>query len=89
MKTLKCYALSFFVFVCFVSTAIAQEEWNGDGLKFSFETLLRNQIVLPPSPEAASLGKYGNMPVSHFTGAPQVQVPIYTLGAVTCPGLRP
>ncbi|MBO9563694.1 MAG: hypothetical protein J7621_13010 [Niastella sp.] len=35
--------------------------------------------VIPPSPEAASLGQYGNVPVSLFTGTPNISVPLYEL----------
>lgn len=35
--------------------------------------------VVPPSPEAASLGKYGNVPVSLFTGQPKVSIPLTDL----------
>ncbi len=35
--------------------------------------------VIPPAPEAASLGKYGNVPLSLFTGTPSVSVPLYQL----------
>lgn len=31
------------------------------------------------SPEAASLGKYGDIPVSHHTGTANISIPIYTL----------
>src|SRR5258708_35764953 len=31
------------------------------------------------SPTAASLGKYGDIPVSYHTGIPQISVPIYTV----------
>src|SRR6185369_3569598 len=31
------------------------------------------------SPTAASLGKYGDIPVSYNTGLPQVSLPIYTV----------
>lgn len=35
--------------------------------------------VVPPSPEAASLGKYGNYPVSYYSGTTNVSVPLYTI----------
>ncbi|MCJ8165967.1 RHS repeat protein [Pontibacter sp. E15-1] len=36
--------------------------------------------VLPPTPEAASLGRYGEVPVSLHTGAANVGIPIFELG---------
>ena len=39
------------------------------------------QTVIPPSPEAASLGKYGEFPVNLYTGQAQLSVPIYTIEA--------
>jgi YD repeat-containing protein len=43
--------------------------------------------VIPPSPEAAELGKYGNVPVSLFTGTPQVSIPLFELKGrvLSCP----
>jgi len=35
--------------------------------------------VLPPSPNAASLGKFGDIPVSLYTGVPNVSMPLYKL----------
>ncbi len=37
--------------------------------------------IIPPSPTASGLGKYGEIPVSHFTGTAGVSVPIYDLPA--------
>lgn len=34
------------------------------------------QSLLPPSPGTASLGKYLEIPVSNYTGIPQIQIPI-------------
>lgn len=35
--------------------------------------------IIPPSPNAASLGKYGQVPVGLFTGTPQVNIPLYEI----------
>src|SRR5690554_352982 len=36
----------------------------------------RAKQIVPPSPEAAELGKYGNVPVSLFTGTPSISIPL-------------
>lgn len=38
-----------------------------------------NTQVIPPSPTAAALGKYGDIPVSLYTGVPNISIPIYTV----------
>lgn len=40
-----------------------------------------------PSPEVANLGTFGNIPVGHYTGTPNITVPIYTMkvGNVSIP----
>ena len=35
--------------------------------------------IKPPSPNAASLAKYGDIPVGKYTGTPNISVPIYTI----------
>ncbi|MFD0963209.1 RHS repeat domain-containing protein [Pseudofulvibacter geojedonensis] len=35
--------------------------------------------IIPPSPEATSLGKYVEVPVSHYTGMPNISVPIHNI----------
>lgn len=37
------------------------------------------QVSIPPAPEAASLGKYIDVPVDYYNGLAQVSVPLYTL----------
>lgn len=34
--------------------------------------------VIPPAPEAASLGKYTDMPVSYSSGLPQISIPMFS-----------
>ena len=46
---------------------------------------LSELTVLPPSPEAANLARYGNLPVSYYTGAVQLSIP---LAEVTAGPLR-
>jgi YD repeat-containing protein len=35
--------------------------------------------IVPPAPNAASLGKFGDVPVSTYTGIPNISVPLYTV----------
>jgi len=43
--------------------------------------------VIPPSPEASALSRYADIPVSFYTGTPQIEIPLYTLkcGDLTIP----
>ena len=34
-----------------------------------------------PSPNAASIGKYGDIPISYHTGVPNISIPIHTISA--------
>ncbi len=40
---------------------------------------LLNRNPLPPSPEAAALGRFGEVPVSLYTGVPMIDIPLVTL----------
>src|SRR4051812_1639591 len=35
--------------------------------------------VTPPSPNAAAFQKYGEIPVSPYTGIPDISIPVYTV----------
>lgn len=35
--------------------------------------------IIPPSPTAAALGKYGEIPVSLYTGVPNISIPLFTI----------
>lgn len=50
---------------------------------FSFNCIGQQQIPIKnvPSPEIAGLGEYGKVPVSLYTGVPDISVPIYELKA--------
>jgi YD repeat-containing protein len=53
------------------------------GIGASAQTTPSNTIVLPPvippSPNAASLGKYGDIPVSNYTGVPNISIPLFDI----------
>jgi len=44
-------------------------------------------VEIPRTPTAASLGKYGDIPVSYHTGVPSISIPVYTVqeGDLTLP----
>jgi hypothetical protein len=45
-------------------------------------TIMRGQnlpTIVPPSPQAIQYNRYGEIPVGHTTGVPQIDIPIYTL----------
>jgi YD repeat-containing protein len=39
------------------------------------------KTVIPPSPNAAALGKYGDWPINLYTGTVGINIPLYTLSA--------
>ena len=53
------------------------------GLSVVFSVTLNAQLTEPvysvPTADVASLGEFGEVPVSHFTGVPDVSIPLYTI----------
>lgn len=45
----------------------------------AYSQTVKGWEVVPPSPDAAALGKYGNTPVGMFTGTPEISIPLYTV----------
>jgi hypothetical protein len=66
--------LSFCISSCFVLTAQIP---SFEGTKSASSMLL--QRIVPPSPTAASLGKYGDQQINMFTGTSAVNIPIYEI----------
>lgn len=68
---LVCESLFFCIIFSFKSTGQSSQ---------SAEQQIENlKNVIPPSPNASSLGKYGEWPVSLYTGVPSISIPIYDL----------
>ena len=55
--------------MCAMQTAVAQD--------VSEESILNK--ILPPSPQAAALASYGDYPVSHTSGLPDISIPLYEI----------
>ena len=53
----------FVALYCLFSSVYAQETFN----------------IIPPSPTAAALGKYGDIPVNTYTGIPSIDIPLYEI----------
>lgn len=43
------------------------------------EEMSYNATSFPPSPNAAALARFGDIPVSMYTGTPSIEVPLYTV----------
>jgi YD repeat-containing protein len=56
-----------FLFICIRFSATSQG------------TSLQPNKITPPSPTAAALGKYGEIPVQLHTGVPTIEIPLYTI----------
>ena len=49
------------------------------GLLLFYPTLIYCQLPAVPSPTAANLGLYEDIPVSYFTGTPSISIPLYEI----------
>jgi len=59
-----------FLFISFISLCISLSSVGQN-----FNNAMTNFV--PPSPSAAALGKFGDIPVSYSTGIPNITIPIY------------
>lgn len=64
MKNKQLCTLLLLILACFLSV-------RADGISYS---------SFPPTPEAASLGKYGQYPVTLYNGLVDISIPIYDIG---------
>ncbi len=51
---------------------------NGQFVKGTTDNGILPKLI-PSSPEANSLGKYGDWPMSYFSGNPNISIPLYTI----------
>lgn len=82
MISLRCLKINCLLLVSmtFANKLFSQEENTNETLAIKVsQTVFKQKQVVPPSPEAASLGKYGNVPVSLYTGTPNISVPLYQI----------
>lgn len=47
----------------------------------SYQHQIKPPAVVPPSPDAAALGKYGSIPVGLHTGIPKISIPLHVVKA--------
>lgn len=59
----------------------------GQSQQIDFTKALKMSQVVPASPDAAGIEKFGNIPVSYATGVPDISIPVWTIkcGNLTWP----
>lgn len=62
--------------MCVLSFFISKGQASPDEQHISHKQF---QSVVPQSPNAASLGKYGEIPVGMYTGIPSISIPLYEI----------
>lgn len=63
----------FRIIIFLLVTCLGHSLFGQDNAKAAFPE------VVPPAPDAAALGKYGEIPVGTYTGIPEVNIPLYTV----------
>jgi len=75
----KFYALAFFS-VFGVSAFATNEPSGGSGSQVDTHTYAQSKFdIIPHSPEVESLGRYGILPVTLYTGLPQISIPLFEI----------
>ena len=81
MKPFRIFILT----TCLLSVCNSFSHAQGDEQGFRDGVFLQKRMVVPPSPDAASLGKYGDANVNMYTGALGLNIPIYAIPAKDIP----
>lgn len=79
MKQVRRYILGILIATSYTGSIMAQSQPQSQ--------VPAPKEIVPPSPNAQAFAKYGNVPVSLYTGVPNISVPIYEIKArgVTVP----
>ncbi len=83
MKKNKKYKQHIIILLLFISNTMINAQRNLEQINHQLDL---NPINFP-SPNASTLGLYGTIPVSHFTGIPNINIPLYTIndGSIEVP----
>ena len=65
-------SLLFLVSALLISFGVSAQTDNVTSLNYAPE-------IIPQGPDAAALGRYGEHPVSYYTGTPQINIPLFEL----------
>jgi hypothetical protein len=79
MKVKKCRSGLYFLLVALSGICIS---YPSNAQSVNFSPALKNgtsKDFVPASPSASSLGIYGQIPVSNFTGIPVIDIPLYQI----------
>ena len=68
-----------FVLIILNLILIQSYSQGGDPNVLNLSNVINYPGVIPSSPNAASLGKYGDIPVSYYTGVPSINIPIFEM----------
>jgi RHS repeat-associated protein len=64
----------------FAGNVKGQDEGNDPGpVDFQPNSWIQANQVVPPSPQAAALGRFGNVPVNYHSGSPAIEIPLHTI----------
>ncbi len=79
---------NYFILIIFIFLGLSiQAQAQNDTLKFkggggdNSDFIPTTPDIFPPSPTAAEFAKYGEIPVSYYTGTPNIEIPIYSISS--------
>lgn len=67
------------IFILAVGLLLSATKPFAQQLKTEIQSAAQSRTYLNASPQATAFGIYGQVPVSHFTGTPQINIPLYNI----------